>query len=302
MTNNILLLGGGFIGNTLAKRLAEQGKSVTVVSHRSPDRPIEGVNWRQGDLSDPTLMRELLSKSQSVVHLAATSTPGKYIHTPAREAEENLLPLLRLLELMGEETDIPLLFLSSGGAIYGNPVNLPATEKDVIAPLSNHAAGKASAEHFLGAFAHQGHPVTIIRPSNIYGPEQPLKSGFGLVRTLLEHIKHDTPVTIWGDGEIVRDYLYIDDLVTACLTILNSPMTGTFNIGSGLGYSINELCHLSEHVTDKKLIKNYQPERDVDIKTVILDNSHFRNNYTWKPQFTIEQGIHATWNWLTNKI
>jgi len=298
MTNNILLLGGGFIGNALAKRLSEQGKSVTVVSHRSPEHPIKEVSWKQGDLGDPTLMRELLSKSDSVIHLAATSTPGKYTHAPTREAEENLLPLLRFLEIMGEETDIPLLFLSSGGAIYGNPVTLPAFETDLIAPLSNHAAGKAAAEHFLGVFAHQGHPVTIIRPSNVYGPNQPLKSGFGLVRTLLENIRHDTPITIWGDGETVRDYLYIDDLISACVSILENPTTGTFNIGTGLGHSINELCVIAETVTGKKLKRSYQAERGVDIRSVVLNNSSFLSCQTWQPKFSIEQGMRATWKWL----
>ena len=300
MVDNVLLLGGGFIGQDLAKRLAENGLSVTIISRSMPEYLTKGVNWQQGDLGDSELLHKKLSECQAVVHLASTSTPGRHVHTPSHEAEENLLPLLRLLEIMGDHADIPLVFLSSGGAIYGDPATLPVSETHILAPLSNHAAGKAAAEHFLGIFAHHGYPVTILRPSNVYGPNQPLKSGFGIIRTLLEHLKHGTNMTIWGDGKIVRDYLYIDDLISACLNVLEDPSVGTFNIGSGLGYSINELCLLAEQVTGKALDLQYQPARSVDVREVVLDNTTISNRYNWQPQITIDQGMRLTWKWLQN--
>ncbi|MES9903792.1 MAG: NAD-dependent epimerase/dehydratase family protein [Sedimenticola sp.] len=298
MTDNILILGGGFIGQALAKRLVENGQPVTIVSRNMPEHLTRGINWQQGDLGDLTLMHKMLPKCRAVIHLASTSTPGHHVHAPAREAEENLLPLLRLLEMMSDHPDLPLVFLSSGGAIYGHPATTPVSETHALAPLSNHAAGKAAAEHFLGVFAHQGYPVTILRPSNVYGPNQPLKSGFGIVRTLLENLKRGTNMTIWGDGKIVRDYLYVDDLISACLAVLENPSVGTFNIGSGLGYSINELCMLAEQVTGKRLNLCYQAKRSVDVRTVVLDNSAFRCHYTWQPQHTVKQGIQTTWKWL----
>ncbi|MEJ1354012.1 MAG: NAD-dependent epimerase/dehydratase family protein [Candidatus Sedimenticola sp. (ex Thyasira tokunagai)] len=298
MTDNILILGGGFIGQALAKRLVDNGQPVTLISRSTPEHLTKGINWQQGDLGNLALMRRKLPECRAVIHLASTSTPGRHVHAPSREAEENLLPLLRLLEVMGDHAGIPLVFLSSGGAIYGHPATTPVSEKHTLAPLSNHAAGKAAAEHFLGVFAHQGHPVTILRPSNVYGPNQPLKSGFGVIRTLLEHLKCGTSMAIWGDGKIVRDYLYIDDLISACLAVLEDPSVGTFNIGSGLGYSINELCMLAEKVTGKALDLRYDPARSVDVRKVVLDNMAIRNRYGWQPQFTIEQGIHLTWKWL----
>ncbi len=298
MADDILLLGGGFIGQALAKRLVENGQSVTVISRSVPEQSTKGINWQQGDLSDMALMRKMLPKCRAVVHLASTSTPGHHVHAPSREAEENLLPLLRLLEAMRAHTDIPLIFLSSGGSIYGDPATLPVFETHALAPLSNHAAGKAAAEQFLSVYAHQGYPITILRPSNVYGPHQPLKSDFGIIRTLLEHLKRGTGMTIWGDGKIVRDYLYIDDLVSACLAVLEDPTIGTFNIGSGLGDSINELCMLAEQITGKRLKLSHKSERRVDVRTVVLDNTAFRSRYTWQPQFTIEQGVHLTWEWL----
>ena len=298
--DTVLILGGGFIGHALARRVVERGMSVTVISHRTPEHLPDGTDWIQGDLSDLILIRKILPKCRAVVHLASTSTPSRYIHTPSREVEENLLPLLHLLEMMQDHTDIPLLFLSSGGAIYGDPATIPVSETHILAPLSNHAAGKAASEHFLGIFAHQGNPVTILRPSNVYGQEQPLKSGFGIIRTLLEHIKLGTPITIWGDGETVRDYIYIDDLINACIAVLDNPMDGTYNVGNGHGISLNSLCSLAEQITGKMLSKQYQAARSMDVSRVVLDTTSIRNSYAWRPQVTIERGMKLTWNWIKN--
>lgn len=298
--DKILILGGGFISHALTKRLVENGLDVTVISRSTPEHLPEGTDWLQGDLSDRILIQKILPRCRTVVHLASTSTPNHHIHAPSSEAEENLLPLLRLLEILGDHSGIPLLYLSSGGAIYGNPTTLPVPEAHCLAPLSNHAASKAAAEHFLGVFAHQGNHVTILRPSNIYGPEQPMKSGFGVIRTLLEHIKHGTPMTIWGDGSIVRDYLYIDDMIDACIAVLSNPVNGTFNVGSGKGISINSLSRLVEQITGKTLDLRYQPARSVDVKEVVLNNTSIRNQYSWEPRYSIEQGIDVTWEWLKN--
>lgn len=301
MADNVLILGSGFIGTALAKRLAIAGYSPTVVSRSISSRSAEGINWLQGHLNDPRLMEKQLSRCSAVVHAASTTTPGRNAPGPASEAEDNLLPLLRLMEVLDHHPAVPLLYLSSGGAIYGNPTTLPVTEAHPLAPLSYHAAGKAAAEHFLGVFSHQGHPISILRPSNVYGPGQPLQAGFGVVRTLLDHIQHRTPMTIWGGGETVRDYLYIDDLISACLAVLENPETGTFNVGSGRGLSLNALCDLAEEVTGCRLERCHEAARRADVREVVLDNAAFQSRYTWRPTVTIEQGIKATWEWLQER-
>jgi UDP-glucose 4-epimerase len=297
----VLILGGGFIGRALAQRLAMEGCAVTIVSRAAPAAPVPGVVWRQGRLDDATLLHELLPGCQSVVHAATTSTPGSYRQEPSRDAQENLLPLLRLLEAMDEFKDVHLLYLSSGGAIYGNPDKLPVDESLQPQPLSYHAAGKAAAEQFLGVFARQGHPVTILRPSNAYGPGQPIKAGFGVILTLLAHLRDGTPMEVWGDGESVRDYLYIDDLVAACMAILASPRGGIFNVGSGVGVSLNELCPLAERVTGRALRVHRRPARSVDVRAVILDSAALRASHGWQPMVTLEQGLLSTWQWLNGQ-
>ncbi|MDD5365100.1 MAG: NAD-dependent epimerase/dehydratase family protein [Gallionellaceae bacterium] len=296
--DRVLILGAGFIGRALAQRLAADERTVTLISRSAPISHLNGVDWQQGRLDDRNLLRELLPHSCAVVHAATTSTPGRYPHQPAREAEENLLPLLHLLEILGQYPGIPLLYLSSGGALYGNPTSLPVTERQPPAPLSYHAAGKAASEHFLGVFARQGHTVTVLRPANAYGPGQPLKAGFGVIRTLLEHTKCGSLMDIWGDGETVRDYLYIDDLIRACMHALAAPTSGTFNVGSGTGINLNDLCQLAECITGRPLQVRHHPARGVDVKAVVLDSAALRLHYGWQPMVTLEQGMRTTWEWL----
>ena len=144
--------------------------------------------------------------------------------------------------MLQAQPETHLIFFSSGGTVYGNPQQLPVSEDSPIAPLSNHGAGKAAQESFCQALRAQGHAVTILRPSNAYGPGQTMKRGFGLVRTLLEHARLGTAMEIWGDGENVRDYIYIDDIVEATLRLIDQPQDcGTYNLGSGMGYSINQV-------------------------------------------------------------
>jgi UDP-glucose 4-epimerase len=302
MQQNILLLGGGgFIGQALASRFVAAGHAVTIVARHLPEQALPGTTWRQGALEDVSLLKELLPRSSAVFHLATTSTPGSYRDDPAREMQENLFPLLRLLEVMATYPELPLIYLSSGGAIYGNPTTLPVSESHPATPLSYHAAGKAAAEQFLSVFARSERTVTILRPSNAYGPGQPFKRGFGVVRALLENLKRDTPMEIWGDGETVRDYLFIDDLSQACLRALENPTTGTFNLGSGVGHSLNEICRLTQEITGKPLNIHYRPARGVDVKAVVLDSTAFRQLFDWQPRVTLEQGISRTWRWLLDQ-
>jgi UDP-glucose 4-epimerase len=299
VTESTLLIGGnGFIGQALARSLAARDQAVTVLSRRRPMTDIAGIRWQVGDLNDAPLLSKLLPESRSVVHLATTSTPSRNVKEPAQEAQENLLPLLRLLEAMDKHPDTPLVYLSSGGAIYGNPARLPVDEDHPLAPLSQHAACKAAAEQFLGVFARQGHTVTILRPANVYGPGQSLQAGFGVIRTLLEHLRLGTPMTIWGDGESARDYLYIDDMIEACLTALDRPTTATFNIGSGASLTLNELCHLAERITGRQIELRHLGARGVDVRAVVLDHTAFSRHYGWQPRVAISEGVKATWEWL----
>lgn len=301
MNDRVLILGAGFIGQALARRLARQGAKVTLLGRSLPADDLDGVSCRQGNLGDPSLMGDLLSNCSHVVHAASTSTPGTHLADPAADGRENLIPLLSLLELLSHHEPKPLIYLSSGGSIYGNPQTLPVAETHPLNPLSYHAAGKAAAEKYLGVFAQQGRPVTILRPSNVYGPGQWPRPGFGVIPTLLDHAMKGTPMTIWGDGENIRDYLYIDDLLDGLVAVLDQQQTGTFNIGSGSGTSLNALCALVEEITDMPLQRMHQTARSVDVREIVLDTHCFRDSLDWRPMVEIKQGLRSTWNWLRSQ-
>ena len=280
--HDVLLLGGtGFIGSALARRLAQEKISAHVM-----------------DRQDTVRLEQVLPQCGAVIHLACATTPGSSANDPGLEFG-NLALTLRLLTLMRAQPQTHLIFFSSGGTVYGNPERLPVPEDALLAPLSNHGAGKASQEAFCQVLRAQGYAVTILRPSNAYGPGQTMKSGFGLVRTMLEHVRSGTTMEVWGDGENIRDFVYIDDVVDATMALLKLPQdSGTYNLGSGVGCSVNQVRAIVEAACGRPLQTSYRPARGMDVRSVVLDNTRLHARLGWKPAVQLTDGIARTWNWL----
>lgn len=212
---------------------------------------------------------------------------------------DNLTPTLHLLETLQRWESTHVIFLSSGGTVYGNPVENPVAESAPLIPLSYHGAGKVALESFLHAFRATGHTVTVLRPSNAYGPGQNLRTGFGLIRTLLEHARGGAPVEIWGDGENIRDFVYIDDVLEACKRFIDMPLdSDTYNLGSGVGHSINQVLRIIEAECGTNLRKVYRPARKMDVREVVLDISKLETRLSWRPQIKLEEGVRRVWKWL----
>jgi UDP-glucose 4-epimerase len=279
---DVLLLGGtGFICSDLAKRLEKGERAVHILGRH-----------------DAELLENVLPQCGTVIHLASASTPGSSATHPSLELG-NIALTLRLLELMQSQPETHLIFFSSGGTIYGNPDRLPVTEDTPMAPFSNHGAGKSAQEAFCHAFRACGHAVTILRPSNAYGPGQIPRSGFGLIRTMLECIHLGTPLEIWGDGENIRDFIYIDDIVEVGMQLINLPQdSGTYNLGSGIGYSINQIRCIVEEITGTEFTLSYRSARDIDVRAVVLDIGRIHHELGWTPRVDLYEGIRRTWEWL----
>ena len=282
----VLLLGGcGFIGNALARRLQLEGMPTHVVGR-----------------SDGEALAGLLPQCGTVVHLASGTTPGSSARHPGLEAD-NLALTLHLLELLQAQPQTHLIFFSSGGTVYGNTATYPVAEDSPIVPLSYHGAGKATQEILCKTLTTLGHAVTVLRPSNAYGPGQPLRHGFGLIRTMLQHAQAGTTLEIWGDGETVRDYIYINDVVDASLRLIDLPEDcGTYNLGSGVGYSINQVKKVVESVCRTTLNTVYRPSRGMDVRAVVLDNTRLRARLGWVPEVGLARGVAETWRWLNSDV
>jgi len=297
----LLLGGGGFLGHALSRALLDNGYEICRVDSAPMCQMGEQDRVFVGDFSTPDFLAPLLSNCDTLIHLASATTPSTSAASPYMEAQANIGPTLRLLELTQQTALRHLIFISSGGTVYGNPIRLPAMESDPLTPLSYHAAGKVALESFLHTYRHlSGKVVTILRPSNLYGPEQPLRSSFGIIRTMLENVRTGQPLTIWGDGENVRDYLYIDDMVAACCQLIERGCDSeTFNVGAGIGTSINRLHQLIEHIVGVSIPVQHLPARPLDVRAITLDNSKLTQTASWAPTISLEEGIHRTWKWLT---
>lgn len=296
----LLLGGGGFIGQSLARTLLLNGHAVRRVDTRPMPRLGDLDRVFTGDISEPAFIAQHLNSCSTLIHLASATTPSTSATNPYLEAEGNIGPTLRLLELAQHADLRHFIFISSGGTVYGNPARQPARESDPLAPQSYHAAGKAALESFLHTYRHlSGKVVTILRPSNLYGPEQPLRSGFGVIRTMLEAMRTGQPMTIFGDGENVRDYLYIDDMIGACCQLVERSCDNeTFNVGAGTGTSINQLRKAIENIVGKRLAVKHLPPRLLDVREIVLDSTKLANATGWAPEVGLEEGIARTWQWL----
>jgi UDP-glucose 4-epimerase len=299
----IFILGaGGFIGRNLAVRLASSGHEVIAATRRPVEFGHARIHNAIAAWDDRAQFAQWLSRCRAVVHVASSSTPGSSAAQP--QLDGNLRTTLALVEALQEWPDRPLLFLSSAGTLYGDR-DEPASEDAPLRPRSYHGAGKAAAEHFLGAWAAQyGGSAVLLRPSNVYGPGQSTRNGFGIIPAAFDCALHRRPLSIWGNGSTVRDYLYVDDLLALCelaLNRLSGAGTHVFNVASGKGVVLSELLDRIDAVTGRAIERHHAPARRVDIQTITVNAAAARAAFGWSPSISLDEGLRRTWQWFSNR-
>lgn len=303
LSDGILILGaGGFVGTHLARALAERGEQVIAVSRQPIHLPLTNVEIVIGELDEPEHFLPLVKRSRAVIHTASRSTPGSSAGHALAELQHNLRPTLALLQALQQHPQTNLLYLSSGGSLYATAQDELATESSPVCPRSYHGAGKIAAEHFIGAWCSQyGGSATILRPSNIYGPGQRERAGFGIIPTGLGKISRGETLLVWGDGSTIRDYLYVADFVALCTAVLARPMQGgsrLLNAASGIGVSLDELFSVMEFVTRRPLQRSYDRSRAVDAPRVVMHAGLAREQCGWSATTSLHEGIESTWAWF----
>ena len=307
---NILLVGGaGFIGSNLIYSLVSRGNcqiSVLEPEFASLQR-LEGmpVNIYRGELSNLDKLETIIVKQKIsvVVHLVSTIIPGSDFDDYQREFTNVIFPSIRLMELCSER-GIKFVYFSSGGTIYGDRKGdaVPFKEECPMAPISYYGWSKQMMENSI-LYMHrtQGLRYLILRPSNPFGIGQNLYGKQGLIAVAIGKILAGEKITIWGDGSAVRDYIYIDDLSQALVDILENDniINTTLNIGSGVGYSINQIIDIIRKVVDENVLVEYVEARKVDVSSVILDITKVRNLICFNPQ-NIEVGISKFYRSIKN--
>lgn len=235
----VLVIGGcGFIGSHVVDRLLAEKRKVRVLDSR-PEAfrpPLPGVEYRLADLGDRAALRSALNGVQAVLHLAGTTVPATSNRDPVADVTGNLLPMLGLLEEMRAIGVGRLIYLSSGGTVYGVPQCDPVPEDHPLDPISSYGVVKVAVEKYL-FMERQLHGLNyvVLRPSNPYGPRQGHMGIQGVIGTFLWRLARQEPIEIWGDGSIVRDFLHVQDLARLCVLALNSDRSGIYNAGRGGG-------------------------------------------------------------------
>ena len=297
-----LIIGGsGFIGSHVVDRLLADGMRVRVYD-RAEERfrrtPSE-VDFRQGDFTDISSLAEALVDVDIVFHMLSTSVPSTSNLDPVADIQGNLIGTVRLLELMRSADIKRMVYLSSGGTVYGPPKVDFVSETHPEQPISSYGIVKTAIEKYLLMEAHLfGLNPTILRVSNPYGPRQGHGGVQGVIGTFLWRIAQEEPIQIWGDGSIVRDFLYVDDLARLCVDYVKKGIGGTFNVGSGRGASINDVMGVIEMVTGLSVQPVYQPGRGFDVPRLVLDISKIQTQMGWSPQVSLGDGIERTWEWV----
>lgn len=276
----ILVTGGaGFIGSNLADALIEKGHEVAIVDDLSTGQE-QNINPKAGfhkiDISDYESLSEVFDKikPEAIFHLAAQINVRKSVENPSRDVEVNVKGTVNLLDLAVKHNVKHFLFSSTGGAIYGDQAQRPTPETEEANPQSPYGINKLTSEKYIHFFARNyGIKFTILRYANVYGPRQNPLAGAGVVAIYAYKMLKDEPMTMFGDGEQTRDYVFVLDVVNANISAFEKSATGIFNIGTGQETSLNEIVSALEQITGKKANIEHLPANKSEQLNSCLDIS-----------------------------
>ena len=293
--------GAGFIGSNIVDALLEEGMLPIVIDDLSTGEQ-KNVNEKalmyQQDIRDIKGLEEIFEEHHPtyVLHLAAQISVSRSVREPIYDEEVNIKGILNVLELSVKYEVKKFVFSSSGGVMYGeNPEFFPTPETICPDPVSPYGIAKLSGEKYLKFYNREkGLRYTILRYGNVYGPRQSPDGEAGVIAIFAKKMLNGVPVTINGDGEYIRDYVYVKDVVKANLLALEKGDGEIFNIGTGTGKSVNDVFNaLKEHI-DYDPDPIYGPPRPGDLRKSILDISRAQNILGWSPNYSFEKGIGET--------
>jgi len=302
-----LVLGGrGFIGSHLIDALLDQGylvrcfdrPHVTSLGHTHLSNP--RFELYEGDLVSEADISEAMEGCDICYHLVSTTLPKSSNADPIFDIESNVLGTVRLLNHAVKVGLKKVIFVSSGGTVYGPPIQLPISETHPTDPVCSYGITKLAIEKYLHLFhTLYGLDYTVLRLSNPFGERQRTLASQGAVAVFLGKVLRNEPVEIWGDGSVTRDYIHIADVVSALLMSLEtSGDTRVFNVGAGYGLSLNGLLDAIEKVTGRIAYRRYLPGRAFDVPESVLCIERAQRFLDWSPKLDFEQGLERFSAWL----
>lgn len=300
----ILLLGAaGFIGTNLTIELAKKTEDEITLVDRSKAffKPIvsmdlKNVHILEADLTVDMDFDSILKDQEVVYHLVSTTVPTTSNQHISQELVSNVIFSANLFEACIRCGVKKVVFVSSGGTVYGKEVDCPLKEKTATNPISSYGVQKITIEKLLYLYRYMyGLDYRIIRLANPYGPYQRINGVLGAVTTFTYKALKGDEITVYGDGSVVRDFIYIDDAIRAIMKIVNGENKHrTFNLGCGYGTSIKQVLETIEKALGIKLNVSYLEGRKVDVPVNYLDISRYEKYYGALNPISLEDGIRKT--------
>ena len=303
----LILGGGGFIGSFIADRLLILGHAVRIferprmLPYRALGRE-ERVEWLAGDFQSAADVQAAVEDCNVVFHLVSTTLPKNSNDDPIYDVETNLVGTLRLLAAAVRCAVKKVVFISSGGTVYGIPSRIPVSEEHPTDPLVSYGIAKLSIEKYLHLYWYlHGLDYSVLRVANPYGERQRVDTAQGAVAVFLNRALAGEPIEIWGDGSVTRDYVYIEDVVDAFIMAMNHDgEPRVFNIGSGEGRSLNQLLTTMEDLLGRPVERRYMTARKFDVPVNVLDITRAWDVLGWQPRVSFREGLRRTLDWMRN--
>ncbi|MFW9855670.1 MAG: NAD-dependent epimerase/dehydratase family protein [Candidatus Thorarchaeota archaeon] len=297
--------GAGFLGSHLIEALLHHGHSIVCLDDFSTGKKknlqsfINQIEVVSGDLRDRETIQSLTKEVDAIYHLGAQISVSRSVREPLYDASVNINGILNILDAACKYEISRVVFTSTGGAIYGEPKSIPASESMKESPESPYGLSKLSGERYVEWYHKQyGLSYGIIRPANIFGPRQDPLGEAGVISIFLDRLRQNQPLKIFGNGFDTRDYVYVDDIVDLCVRVMDGSMNEVFNGGTGQQTSVLDLINIIEKVTGLKAHKQFCPPRPGDIHHIALDSRKALRLLAWTPKTGLHNGIEKTWNWF----
>lgn len=298
---SIVTGGAGFIGSHMVDALLGSGFDVTVIDDLSSGnarRVSREADFRQLDIVDRPALDAVIDEVRpaSIFHLAAQSSVTVSVTDPDRDCAVNVKGTLNVVEAAGRHL-APVVFTSTGGALYGNDAPIPTPEDRIPAPLAPYGASKWAAEAYIRTWsAASGIPHAVCRLGNVYGPRQSPHGEAGVVSIFAHHLHTGRPAKLFGYGKPTRDYVHVEDVVSAMRAA--SGTAGVFNVATGIETDVMSIWEELRHASGASLEPELAPLRTGELERSCLDPSHAREQLGWRAQVPLHEGLVETYRAL----
>ncbi len=295
----VVLGGCGFLGSVISKHLVKQGWKVRVFDQAGIntwrlDTILDEIELVTGDFLNKSDLADAVDGMPTVLHFIGTTIPQSSMSDIQFDIETNIAASVRLLDIVRQNANQRIVFASSGGTVYGvNDRQRPHVETDPTEPIVSYGVSKLTIEKYIQLFGHNfGVPYLILRIANPYGESQSVDRPQGAVGVFLNKAINRQKIEIWGDGSVVRDYVYESDVASAVLALLEADsLSGIYNIGSGEGTSLNRLIEVIREVAGLPCEVVYHNARKFDVPSNVLSIDKIGTQAGWSPVYKLHDGI-----------